>query len=79
MLGSKDNMATFILTTESVGQRRWKTDSKGALNIYLDMGLPEAARGEKDTSNNSSIPAIFCTKYLNLRWNMLTPCCSTSW
>ena len=40
------------------------------VSLYLDSGLPVDARGEKDTSNSSSIAVIVSTKYLNLLWKI---------
>lgn len=45
---------------------------------YLDKGFPVDARGEKDTSNNSSIPEMFLTKYLNFNSKVLTTCWVTA-
>lgn len=45
---------------------------------YLDNGFPVAAKGEKVTSNNSSIPPMFSTKYLNFKQKMFRACFRTS-
>lgn len=45
---------------------------------YLDNGFPVAAKGEKVTSNNSSIPPMFSTKYLNFKQKMFKACFRTS-
>ena len=46
--------------------------------FYLDKGLPLAEREEKVTSNNSSIPLMFSTKYLNFNLKMFIACRNTS-
>lgn len=45
---------------------------------YLDNGFPVAAKGEKVTSNNSSIPPMFSTKYLNFKQKIFKACFRTS-
>ncbi len=45
--------------------------SRSSFKAHLERGFPVAARGEKDTSNSSSIPRMFSTKYLNFLLNIL--------
>uniref|UniRef100_A0A0L8HT50 Uncharacterized protein n=1 Tax=Octopus bimaculoides TaxID=37653 RepID=A0A0L8HT50_OCTBM len=44
----------------------------------IDIGFPDEAKGEKETSNNSSMPEILLTKYLNFRRKISKACSSTT-
>lgn len=53
-------------------------ECKGILRYcHLDSGRPVADNGEKVTSNSSSMPWMFLTKYWNFSWKISIVCCNT--